>query len=130
MAKKWQRYYEEREAVADAKWWGKESGEWYDLDDDHPIEEGAHGVYVVFYVEGDDVVAVDVGKGDLAARIPAHKQDDEILQYAKEYSLKVTWVVIPSDFSDGVERYLQCRLVPLVNRPRPIPIPLPFGEQQ
>jgi tricorn protease-like protein len=78
------------------------------------------GVYMIWY-SGNPSRVVRVGKGDIAARIAAHRNDPQITVYT---DLFVTWAAVPTAQMDGVERYLADMWSPLVGDAFPDAVPL------
>lgn len=72
-----------------------------------------HGVYIIWH-EGNPGRVVRLGQGDIAARLGAHRNDDEILDYKDRGALRVTWAAVSAAQRDGVERYLADQWTPLV----------------
>ena len=74
---------------------------------------------------------VRVGQGDIATRLGEHRNDPEILAYAKLGTLRVTWASVPANQRDGVEAYLADTWNPLVGERfpnvAPITVNSPFG---
>jgi hypothetical protein len=71
------------------------------------------GVYAIWIGGGN---YVRVGKGDIAARITAHRNDPAI---TKHQNLYVTWATVSEWQRDGVERYLYDVCQPLVGERAP-----------
>jgi hypothetical protein len=72
-----------------------------------------HGVYIIWHA-GNPGRVVRVGQGDIAARLNAHRQDQEVCGYAQRGELYVTWASVAAAYVDGVERYLADTWDPLV----------------
>ena len=81
------------------------------------------GVYIIWH-GGNPGQVVRVGQGDIADRLGAHRNDSEILAYAKRGILRVTWAAVSAAQRDGVETYLADQWPPLVGDafPRATPI--------
>lgn len=73
---------------------------------------GKGGVYVIWSGKG----IVYVGQGDFEERFSKHRRDPQILRYAANKRLYVTWAVVEKGYRNGVERYLADILEPLVER--------------
>lgn len=73
----------------------------------------ATGVYIIWH-EGNPSRVVRIGQGNIADRLSAHRNNDEILLYKKFGALRVTWAAVVGSQMDGVERYLADHWVPLV----------------
>jgi hypothetical protein len=71
------------------------------------------GVYIIWH-EGNPGRVVRIGQGNIKDRLCAHRNDEEILAYKKNGTLRVTWASVPSAQLDRVERYLANRWPPLV----------------
>ena len=67
-------------------------------------------------------MTVYVGKGDIADRIQAHRDETNISQYVPNIMF-VTWAEVPADAQDGVESYLIKALKPLENKNDPTAVP-------
>ncbi len=63
------------------------------------------GVYIIWHT-GNPARIVRIGQGAIADRLAAHRNDPEILAYAKAGTLLVTWAAVSAAQRDGVERYL------------------------
>ena len=88
----------------------------------HPFER--KGVYIIWH-EGNPGRVVRVGQGDLAGRLEAHRNDSEILQYAKRGTLRVTWAIVPHQGQrNGIERYLADYWKPLIGEHFPNVAPI------
>lgn len=75
------------------------------------------GVYIIWH-GGVAPQTVRVGKGDIAARLIAHRGDPSVQRYAP-YGLYVTWAAVNAYDQDGVERFLADQLRPLVGERHP-----------
>lgn len=72
------------------------------------------GVYIIWH-EGNPGKVVYVGQGNpISGRLSAHRNDSEILAYAKKGTLRVTWASVSSSQRDGVERHLADTWSPLI----------------
>ncbi len=84
------------------------------------------GVYIIWNV-GIFPRAVRVGQGDIKERIADHRRDPEITSIGP--NMRVTWAALEKQYLDGVERYLEIQLDPMlgVRFPdvQPIPVNLP-----
>jgi hypothetical protein len=87
------------------------------------------GVYVIWH-EGNPARIVQIGSGNIAERLLAHRRDTEILAYKKFGALRVTWAAVPADLLEGVERFLADALAPRVGAAspdvRPVVVNLPW----
>lgn len=94
-------------------WTVSDQGSWcnFDLVDLSGVDD--FGVYVIWH-EGDPGRIIRIGKGEIAARLAAHRSDLSICQFRKRGTLRVTWAAVPADLADGVERFLVGHLAPLV----------------
>jgi hypothetical protein len=81
------------------------------------------GVYVIWH-EGNPARVVRVGQGKIKDRLSAHRNDNEILQYRRNGTLRVTWASVSSNQRDGVERYLAQTWPPLVGDAFPYALPI------
>lgn len=91
-----------------------DDGHWCSLKDLNLDGASENGVYIIWH-EGNPGKVVRVGQGaPVGNRLSAHRNDDEILAYAKKGTLRVTWAAVPATQRDGVERYLADRFHPLV----------------
>jgi hypothetical protein len=88
------------------------------------------GVYIIWH-GGQNPRVVYVGKGDICARLTAHRNDKTITAYNQSGPLFVTWAAVPAAQQDGVERFLADRLKPLIGDRHPdvapIPVTLPWA---
>ena len=75
------------------------------------------GVYVIWH-GGANPKTVYVGKGNIAQRIQAHRNEANITKYLSN-GLFVTWARVPTEQQDGVESYLFRALQPLVYEQTP-----------
>ena len=92
-----------------------------------------HGVYVIWSDGGDSLVpfTIWVGQGNVSKRVADHKKKSEILKYAKDGDLFISWASVPESYRNGVERFLadKCRPLEGDHHPRkadPIVVNLPF----
>lgn len=76
---------------------------------------GKGGVYIIWSGKG----VVYVGQGDFEERFSKHRRDPQILRYAANKRLYVTWAVVEKGFRNGVERHLADVLEPLVQHYSP-----------
>ena len=83
----------------------------------------AQGVYVIWH-EGQPGRTVRVGQGDIAARLTAHRSDQQILAYRQYGTLMVTWAEVPAQSRGGIERYLANHYKPLVGEAWPDVTPI------
>jgi hypothetical protein len=83
----------------------------------------ADGVYIIWH-EGNPGRVVRVGQGYVKTRLTAHRQDNEIMAYAKKGILRVTWASVSEAQMDGVERFLADQWVPLVGDVFPDVLPI------
>lgn len=81
------------------------------------------GVYIIWHA-GNPSRVVRVGQGNIASRLNAHRNDREILAYAKYGTLRVTWATVPAAQRDGVERYLADKWKPLIGDAFPNVVPI------
>ena len=70
------------------------------------------GIYVIWY-RGNPGRVVRIGQGDIAERLVAHRQDEDILAYQNR-RLYVTWAAVDRRDRDGIEKYLADTFPPLV----------------
>ncbi len=92
----------------------------------HAHFQGMDGVYVIWH-GGTTPKTVYVGKGNIASRIQAHRNERNITQYLPN-GLFVTWAKVPAASQDGVESYLIQALKPLQNQSVPAAIPVPVNH--
>jgi len=88
-------------------------GHWCDLQSVQLENITTEGVYIIWH-DGDPSEVVRIGQGNVADRLSAHRNDDEILAYAEQGTLRVTWAAVSAAELDGVERYLADQYPPLV----------------
>ena len=86
---------------------------WCPLETVNLTEVTAHGIYIIWH-EGNPGRVVRIGQGDIADRLEAHRNDDEILGYESSGTLRVTWAAVSAAQRDGIERYLADQWTPLV----------------
>lgn len=106
-------------------WYKCEGDVWCPLDSvnlEHELFEDLEGVYVIWH-GGDSPETVRVGQGNIAERLAAHRQDQEVQAYADQ-TLYVTWASVPPVLQDGVEVFLGSRLNPLVGERFPNVAPI------
>ncbi len=70
------------------------------------------GVYVIWH-GGSNAATVRVGQGFIRDRLPEHRSDSEVQDFAT-LGLYVTWASVPESSRDGVEAYLAQVLKPKV----------------
>lgn len=92
----------------------------------HQHFTGREGVYVIWH-GGTDPRTVYVGQGNIRERLTSHRDDPNILQYARR-GLFVTWAEVDVRYRSGIERYLADRLMPLhgVQHPQVPPVVVNF----
>ena len=94
----------------------------------HKHFTGMAGVYVIWY-GGQTPKTVRLGQGNIADRIAAHRQDQQITKYST-HGLYVAWAKVPAAQHGGIEAYLADQLSPLVGDRFPdvtrIPVNLPW----
>ena len=99
--------------------WVKQGYHWFNLLEiawsDVKEEEGVYVIWHPTYLPR----AVYVGQGDLEDRFSKHRNDPEILEYAEDKLLHVTWAYVRQIYRDGVEKYLADNLDPLVGKDWP-----------
>jgi len=78
------------------------------------------GVYMI-YVPGTPATTIYVGKGDIADRLAAHRNDTRILTARSLFTQRacVGFASVPALSQAGVERYLARRHAPLVGERYP-----------
>lgn len=88
------------------------------------------GVYII-WVEGNPSYVIRVGQGNIAERLEEHRNDNEIVAYARQGTLRVTWAALPEWQRNGVERYLADHWSPRVGdrypSAEPIAVNSPWG---
>jgi hypothetical protein len=87
--------------------------QWCPLESVNLSSVTAKGVYIIWH-GGNATRVIRIGQGDIADRLAAHRNDPEILEYAKSGTLLVTWAAVLAAQRDGVERYLGGQWPPLV----------------
>ena len=90
--------------------------QWADLfavDLEGPHFNGLEGVYVVWH-GGPAPRPVAIGAGRIGEELQTRRSDAEVLRF-KELSLLTTWARVDRDARDGVVRFLQESLKPIVN---------------
>ena len=100
--------------------WNKCTGDrwcgFLDVNLDHPHFFNLEGVYVSWL--GGSGQTVYVGRGQVAARLKAHRLESWVHKYALGHLL-VSWAVVPSHLQEGVERYLAETLSPTEGQRHP-----------
>jgi len=76
-------------------------------------------------------MTIRVGKGDISARIAAHRTDEKI-KYVEQtmvehLHLRVTWAKVPESSQESVEKFLSDRLDPLLGDRFPDVDPTPVN---
>ena len=103
--------------------WTKCGASWCPLQTVDLSKVDSTGVYIIWR-EGNPARVVRIGKGDIAARLGAHRRDPAVLAYNGYGTLRVTWAVVPAHQLDGVERYLANTWPPLIGDAFPAVAPL------
>ncbi|MCY4580694.1 MAG: hypothetical protein OXD31_16825 [Chloroflexi bacterium] len=99
--------------------WIKQGYHWFNLLEIAWSDvKGEEGVYVIWHPVHLPR-AVYVGQGDLEDRFSKHRNDPEILEYAEDKLLYVTWAHVLQIHREGVERYLADTYRPLVGKEWP-----------
>ena len=102
---------------------------WCSFEDVNLTDVTAVGVYIIWH-EGSPGQVVRVGQGNVADRIRAHRNDQEITQYRARGTLRVTWASVARNHLDHVERHLADTWNPLVGdafpNVQPIAVNSPF----
>ena len=112
--------------------WNKyEGGVWcrlHTVDLTHKHFDYMGGVYIIWH-GGENAHTVRVGQGVIRDRITEHRKDRDIIIYA-HFNLYITWARVPSEYRDGIEKYLADKLNPLVGerfpKRAPIEVNLPW----
>jgi hypothetical protein len=104
-------------------WVKCQAGNWCPLEVVNLDSVETSGVYMIWH-EGNPGQVVRIGQGDIADRLRAHRNDNEILAYKKRGVLRVTWAEVPWSQMDGVERYLANTWPPLVGSAFPVALPI------
>jgi len=99
-------------------WMRGEGQKWCALADLTPLETAGLGVYIVWYA-GNPGRVVCVGQGRIADELARLRADDEVIGFAANGPLLVTWAPVSDKRLDGIERYLADTWPPLLDRPRP-----------
>lgn len=72
------------------------------------------GVYIIWH-GGTAPRIVRIGKGDIAVRLNAHRNNPIIMRYEKNGPLMVTWAVLRDSLRQAaIEKYLNGQFPPLV----------------
>lgn len=106
--------------------WYKYQDNWCPLEGMNFSKVMTSGVYVIWYA-GNPGRYVRVGSGRICDRLSVHKNDAEILSYARAGKLYVTWAAVPGQWEHGVERFLADTLKPLVGDRFPVVAPVPVN---
>ena len=81
------------------------------------------GIYIIWH-GGDPAKVVRVGQGLIQDRLREHKDDHEILGYARNGTLYVTWAYVSQAQQDGIERFLADHYYPLIGERFPVANPI------
>lgn len=82
------------------------------LDSNH--FNGLEGIYIIWYWKDRYLpITVRVGHGNIWERLLHHRQEPEVLAL-KEHNLLVTWAAVGESQRDGIERYLEDTLYPII----------------
>jgi hypothetical protein len=104
--------------------------DWYNLETVDLSAVATVGIYVIWR-SGQTPWTIQVGQGDIADLLSAHRHDPKLLAFSSPGGLRVTWAAVPETNRDGIERYLVDQLHPLVGARypdvRPIPVNLPWA---
>lgn len=98
-------------------WTKCQADAWCPLDTvklDHPHFDGLEGIYIIWH-GGTTPWTVLAGQGSIRERLTFHRTDPEVQQFAA-LGLFVTWVAVPIELRDGVQRFLNSRLSPKISR--------------
>ena len=94
----------------------------------HPHFNGLSGVYIIWH-GGQNPWTIYVGKGQIAARLQAHRSEAHILQYSS-LGIFVTWAKVDRQSQSGVEKFLGQTLNPKASvtfpQTPPITVNLPW----
>ena len=96
---------------------------WCSLEDLDLDTASGDGVYIIWH-GGDPSRTVRVGQGNIADRLGAHGNDQDILDYRENGTLRVTWAIVPAYQRDGIERYLADMWKPLIGEAFPDAVPI------
>ena len=88
----------------------------------HPHFAGLSGVYIIWH-GGQVPWTIYVGKGQITARLQAHRSEPGILKHSS-LGLFVTWAKVDSGSQDGVELFLGRTLKPKGNANFPLATPI------
>lgn len=105
--------------------WVKCNGgaEWCPFEGVNLSDVATKGVYIIWHA-GNPGKVVYVGQGDVADRLTAHRNEQEITQYKNSGKLMVTWAAVSAFQRDGVERFLADKWNPLVGVHHPNVAPI------
>jgi hypothetical protein len=108
-------------------WAKRDNGDWCRLLALDTSQLEAEGVYLIWH-GGDRPGWLWVGKGNIAARIEAHRADPQIQVYGSA-GLYVTWARVSPGQQEGIESFLGAACNPLFGTRgggiKPIPVNLP-----
>lgn len=96
-------------------WTKSNIGNWLHLEAVDLRNVQTEGVYIIWYrgSQGRSGSVVYVGQGDVAVRLAQHRQNQLIMRHNLSQKLLVSWLALPSQYRDGVERYLADTWQPL-----------------
>lgn len=83
------------------------------------------GVYIIWH-GGTNPRVVRVGHGQFAQKFAEHRQNTQLMWYASQGPLFVTWAEVSSEaHRAGIETYLAQQFSPLLGQQLPSSVPLP-----
>ncbi|NNE56906.1 MAG: hypothetical protein HKN36_02260 [Hellea sp.] len=95
--------------------WAKSiDNKWVNLSNMDLTNLHATGVYIIWH-GGNNPRIVRIGQGNIAARLAAHRLNHQIMRFAEDGPMMVTWAEISDQARrDGIEAYLVRQFTPLI----------------
>lgn len=98
-----------------AEWFKCFGDRWCDLLEinlEHSLFDGIKGIYIIWF-GGRKPTILKVGKGVIRERLSEHREDYILASYS-QYGLYTTWAEVVDKDCDGVAKYLEETLKPLM----------------
>lgn len=111
-------------------WIKNQNGEYFDflrLNLDAPYFMNKVGVYMIWYATPSEARVIYVGQGEIGERLKKHREDLQIMNYAKFGQIRVSWLELPGEYLDGVEAFLFDTYKPIIGERTPAAEPIPVN---
>lgn len=98
-----------------AEWFKCSGDRWcnlLELNLEHGFFDGMKGIYIIWFGRERPTV-LKVGKGVIRERLSEHRQDYVLASYS-QYGIYVTWTKVEDKDREGVAKYLEETLKPLM----------------